>query len=68
MATKSFRYSSKIRFRRSELRIAYTFFSGAEPDGFTEPFNFNTYLLRPTGNADEYSILFDSGTLEGRLQ
>ena len=44
---------------------SYTFFSGAEPEGFTGPFNFNTYILRPTGNADEYSILFDSGTLEG---
>ena len=33
---------------------------------FGSPDNvFNAYVLRPTGNADEYTVVFDSGAVDG---
>ena len=44
--------------------LSFSFFTGAAPGGFTPPFVFHAYIFRPTGTPNEYSILFDSGTLD----
>lgn len=41
---------------------SFSYFSGTLPPG-TPPFELHAYVFRPTGNANEYSIVFDSGAI-----
>lgn len=40
---------------------SFSVFSGSPPCCFTAPFEFHALVFRPTGNPNEYNILFDSG-------